>query len=304
MKLGFMCAMANNGVCTLEETIAEVQEAEAMGFDQAWMAQAFAGDAIGALSIIARETTGIRFGTAVTPSYPRHPVALAQQVLTASAASGGRFELGLGLSHQVVIEDMFGIPYRYPARHMEEYLQVLLPLLRGERCQFQGELFQVNTRLRMAGSTPSPVVVAALGPKMLAVAGRLAAGTITWMTGPRTLAEHVIPRIRQAAEDAGQGQPRIVASLPIALSANPAATRAAIAEQTAVYGYMPSYRRMLDLEGVAAPGDIALVGDAAALSDALAELAAIGVTDFNAFCYPLDEHTVASTMEFLADWKK
>jgi F420-dependent oxidoreductase-like protein len=303
MKLGFMCGVENKGVLTLDELVAQVQRVEALGFDQAWLAQVFSTDAITALSIIGRETQTIRLGTAVTPSFPRHPTSLAMQILTASAACKGRFDLGLGLSHQLVIEGMFGIPYQQPAKHMREYLEVLMPLARGEACDFEGELFKVHAQLNIPDAvTPVSVIVAALGPKMLEVAGTLADGTTTWMTGPHTLATHIIPTINKVAKAAGRPAPRIVASLPIALTNDVEAARQAVMKKMEIYSLLPSYRRMLDMEkeGGAQPADLAMLGDEAELRQQIQHLKEIGVTDFNAFCVPVDEAAATRTADFLA----
>lgn len=303
MKLGFMCGTAKNAPYTIDETIEEVKAAEMAGFDQAWMGQVFNMDAISMLTILGRETQTISLGTAVTPSYPRHPTSLALQALTANAAAKGRFELGLGLSHKLVIEDLFGIPYSKPARHMREYLQVLMPLLHGEACDFQGEEFRVSAKMNVPEAPPVTVIVAALGPKMLEIAGTLADGTTTWMTGPRTLAEHIIPTISKAAAMAQKPPPRIVASFPIALTEDTAQAREYMAKRMAVYGQLPSYRNMLDREGIAGPGDIAIVGNEATLREQLQSLKDLGVTDFNAFCFPVDAEIVSRTMAFLANEK-
>lgn len=300
MKLGFMCGMANNGLCTIDEYVDEVRGAEAMGFDQVWMGQVFSTDAISLMTILGRETDRIRLGTAVTPSYPRHPTSLALQVLTASAASKGRFDLGLGLSHQLVMEDMYGIPYTKPARHMREYLEVLMPLLRGERCEFSGEEFKVNAKMKVPGAKPTEVIVAALGPKMLNIAGRLADGTTTWMAGPRTLEKHIIPIISKAAAEAGKKAPRVVASFPIVLTHDSEAAQAELDRRIGIYSYIPSYKKMLDIEGVENPAEIALMGDEQVLRQKLQHLVGLGVTDFNAFCIPVDDTAVQRTMAFLA----
>src|SRR4029450_1547057 len=148
------------------------------GFRSAWRATFSSFDAMGALGIVGRETSRIELGTAVVPTYPRHPVAIAQQALTTQAASRGRFVLGIGLSHQIVIENLLGLSYQRRASHMREYLAVLGPLLRGEPCDYKGEEYRVQVGLQVPGAAPVPVLVAALGPAMLRLAGRLAAGTI------------------------------------------------------------------------------------------------------------------------------
>src|SRR5262249_41791567 len=151
-------------------------------------------------------------------TYPRHPVALAQAALSAQAAARGRFTLGVGLSHQVVIESMLGLSFAKPYSHMREYLAVLCPLIRTGSVQFAGGEFRVGANGAVPGATPCPILVAALAPRMLALAGREADGTITWMTGPRTVREHTVPRICEAAARAGRPAPRVVVGLPVAVT--------------------------------------------------------------------------------------
>ncbi len=227
MRIGIMHgADGSNG--DLDALIKAAQRVESKGFSTMWMPNIFSWDAITALALVARETQRIELGTAVVPSYPRHPMAIAQQALTASAASGGRFTLGIGLSHKIVIEDMYGLSYEKPARHMREYLEVLTPLLRGEPVKFQGEQYRVAGGIAVPGAKPVPLVVAALGPVMLGHTGRLTDGTITWMTGPKTLEDHIVPGLSKAAEKAGRGAPRIVAGLPIALTNDPDAASSCV----------------------------------------------------------------------------
>jgi F420-dependent oxidoreductase-like protein len=224
---------------------------------------------------------------------------MAQQALTAQAASHGRFVLGIGLSHKIVIEDMLGLSYAKPALQMREYLEVLMPLVQGRPASFQGELYRVNAGLQVAGATPVPVVVAALGPRMLQVAGTFADGTATWMTGLKTLASHTVPTIGAAAKDAGRPEPRVIAALPIALTHDRDGAREVAGRAFQIYGSLPSYRAMLDREGAAGPGDVAIVGDESDLRTGLRELAAAGVTDFAASVYPADADAVERTTAFL-----
>ncbi|MFP8881922.1 MAG: TIGR03564 family F420-dependent LLM class oxidoreductase [Myxococcota bacterium] len=284
---------------TLDEFVDRVKRAEADGFAFVSAPNIFGLDAVGALAIAGRETERIELATGVVPTQPRHPTALAQQALTAQAACRGRFTLGIGLSHQVVIESMFGLSYAAPAKQMEEYLQVLVPLLQGKPASHQGDLYRVNAGLQVPDGTPVPTLVAALGPRMLEVAGRLADGTATWMTGRRTLADHIVPSITRAAAAAGRPQPRIVAALPIAVTHDADAARKVANEAFQMYGTLPSYRAMLDRESAAGPGDVAIVGDEAAVRADLAELRDAGVTDFAAAPFPADEGAVARTREFL-----
>ncbi len=297
MRIGLMFGGTDG---SLAGAAAQARRAEQSGFATFWMPNIFGIEAITAAALTGREVGRIELGTAVVPTYPRHPVALAQQALTAAAATDGRFTLGIGLSHKIVIEDMFGLDFSKPARHMREYLEVLAPLLRGEPVEYRGEEYRVKSGLSVPGAAPVPLLVAALGPVMLGLAGRLADGTITWMTGPRTLAEHIAPALGKAARAAGRPEPRIVAGLPIALCRDAAAAREVIAKAFEIYGLLPSYRAMLDREGAAGPADVALVGDEAALRAQLGRLRDAGVTDFDAAVTPVEEGSEARTFEFLA----
>jgi F420-dependent oxidoreductase-like protein len=265
---------------TIDDVIAAARETEAAGFASFWLPQIFGMDAISLLAIVGREVPRIELGTAVVPTYPRHPMMLAQQTLTTQAATSGRFVLGIGLSHQIVIENMFGLSFEKPARHMREYLSVLVPLINGKDAQFAGETLSAHGSVSVADAPPCPILLAALAPRMLELAGAVADGTITWMTGPSTLADYTIPSITTAARDAGRPAPRVCASLPVCVTDDADAARARAAEEFSMYGMLPSYRAMLDREGAAGPADVAMVGDATTVRDAVTKLADIGVTDF------------------------
>ena len=165
MKIGIGSVVVGNPNTTLDDLVAEVKSVEADGFDFFSLPNIFGHDAISVLSIAGRETTRIELATGVTPTPPRHPFAIAQQALTAQAACKGRFVLGIGLSHKIVIENMLGLSYAQPAKQMREYLEVLMPLAQGKPVAFSGDLYRVNGALQCAGGTPLPVVVAALGPE-------------------------------------------------------------------------------------------------------------------------------------------
>ena len=284
---------------TLHEFVNQVKQAEADGFAFVSAANIFGHDAVGALTVAGRETECIELATGVVPTPPRHPTALAQQALTAQAACSGRFTLGIGLSHKLVIESMFGLSYKAPAKQMEEYLNVLIPLLQGKPASHQGDIYRVSAGLQVPDAAPVPTLVAALGPRMLEVAGRLADGAATWMTGRQTLAEHTVPGITRSAADAGRPQPRIVAALPVAITNDADAAREVGNKMFQMYGTLPSYRAMLDREGAAGPGDVALVGDESAVRSAFGELRDAGVTDFAAAPFPADDGAMARTREFL-----
>src|SRR3954454_9068322 len=246
---------------TVDEVVAGAERSLAEGFDSTWIANIFRIDALMAAAVAGRPVPGVHIGTAVTPAFPRHPHALAQQAMTAWDATGGRFTLGIGLSHQIVIETMFGLSFDKPAKHMREYLSVLLPLLREGSVSFNGELYQVKAPLERAGDPAGPpVLLAAMAPVMLRLAGEVADGTILWMTGPKTVENHVAPRINKAAADAGRPAPQIVAALPIALTnAVDGATQHA-AKTCETSGGPPSLSAMLDTEGSSVSANVEIVG--------------------------------------------
>lgn len=301
MRKGLMIGATEGPDNSIDGLIKAAQEAESRGFDDVWMANIFSFDAISALSIVGRETKTIGLGTAVTPTYPRHPTAIAQQALTAGAAAPDRFSLGIGLSHKIVIEDMLGFSYDKPARHMREYLSILGPLMKGETVSFKGEQYNINNvTIAVPGSGEVPLLVAALGNVMLKLAGQMADGTITWMTGPKTLEEHIIPRISAGAKDAGKKQPSIVAGFPVVLTNDVNKAREDIGKMLEIYGVLPSYRAMLDKEGLSGPGDIAIAGDEKTIESELARLESMGVTHFSAAIAGSDAESYQRTMDFLA----
>ncbi len=278
MRFGIFAGdVTGNG--SVDAIIGEAKRAAEQGFGSLWLPQIFGADAITVAAVIGREVDGIELGTAVVPTYPRHPMMLAQQALTANVITGGRFTLGIGLSHQIVIEQMFKQSFDRPLRHMREYLSILRPLIHDRSVGFEGETLGAQSRIDVPGAEPCPILVAALGPKMLTLAGQMAEGTITWMTGPKTLADHTIPTIAASANAAGRPKPRIVAGVPVCVTSDVEGVRARAAEALVAYGFLPSYRAMLDREGLAGPADFALIGDEATVRDGLAGYADVGVDD-------------------------
>ncbi len=300
MRIGIMSGAVDGPDRSLEGLLELAKRVEDLGFASLWLAQVFGLDAITALSIVGRETRRIELGTAVVPTYPRHPFAMAQQALTAQVASGGRFVLGIGLSHQIVIENMLGLSFGRPARHMREYLGVLAPLLRGEKAEFAGEQYRVSAALTVPDAGEVPLLIAALGSAMLRLAGSLTQGTITWMSGEKSLESHVIPGITAAAAEAGCPQPRIVVGLPIVLTNDPSGAREKLGQVLQTYGLVPSYRSMLDREGAAGPADIAIAGDETELRTRIDRLREIGATDLMAAIIPVEEGAMDRTLECLA----
>ena len=290
---------------TIDDVVAEATAARQLGAHTFWSSQIFGHDALTVLAVVGREVPGIELGTAVVPTYPRHPMMLAQQALSTQAAINSRGDaglcLGIGLSHKIVVESMWGLSYDKPVRHLKEYLSVLMPLLEGKPVSFAGEEFRVNGGVSVPGSSRPSVLVAALGPQMLRVTGALADGTSTWCVGPKTLAELTIPTLRQAAADAGRPEPRVAVALPVCVTDDVAGARARAAQVFVVYDTLPSYKTMMNREGVDGPGGIAIVGTEAEVRDQIAHLAAIGVTDFNAGVFTTDPDELARTHSVLRE---
>jgi len=267
------------------ETVDEVRRAEDEGFASAWAVHfSRASDALTALAVAGTVTSRIDLGVGVVPTYPRHPLALAQQAATAQAFCGGRLTLGVGVSHRPVIEGLHGLPYTEPGEHLREYLTVLVALLRGEEVVFDGKHHRVHGGFRVPGAAPVSVVVGALSSRGLRAAGELAAGVVTWLAGPRTLGEHIVPTLTRAAT--GRQAPRVVAALPVAVTDDPDAARTAAEDVFGRYGAMENYRRVLAREGVDSVGDLVVAGDEDTVTGELDRLAAVGVTELWAVPYP------------------
>jgi F420-dependent oxidoreductase-like protein len=297
MRIGIFGGTMTTG--TIDDVVADARRAADDGFATYWAPQIFALDALTVLAIVGREVPGIELGTAVVPTYPRHPWVLAQQALTTQAAAGGRLALGVGLSHQIVVEGMWGISFAKPLRHLREYLEILLPLTRGEAVDINASTVSAHGALTVPGATPFPVLVAALGPQMLELTGRIADGTITWCVGAKTLESYTVPTLTAAAERAGRAVPRVVAALPVAVTANVSRFHERANETFQIYGQLPSYRAMLDREGATGPADIALAGSETEVSDGISSLMDIGVTDFVAVEAGGDREEAAVTRDLL-----
>ncbi len=288
---------------TIDKFVQSVHQAAEEGYPEVWVPQVFGMDALIAISVAAREVPNIKFGTGVIPTYPRHPMALAQQALTAQQASNGRLTLGIGLSHKVVIDGMLGMSFDKPAVHMREYLSILMPLVRDQKVSFTGTTLTGRAQIDIPNSADMPVLIAAMAPRMLELAGTVADGTVLWMTGPRTTGEHVIPTMAAAAEKAGRAKPTTVAGLPMCLTSNVDAARERAAKEYVVYGQLPSYRAMLDREGLAGPADLAVIGDEAALRRGAAAMAEAGADMLMVSCFgSADEQ--AATRAFMASVAK
>ncbi len=275
------------GIFSFPETIDKLEEslrtAHQQGFPSFWVPQIFGQDSLTAIAVAGRQVPDIRIGTAVVPTYPRHPQMLAQQALTVTDSIGDRLVLGIGPSHKPVVEGMWGMSFDKPIRHLREYLEILMPLLHEGKARVKGESLTCVADIDVKGPTPK-VMMAALGPQLLKVTGRLADGTVLWMTGPTTIKEHTVPTISAAAEEAGREEPEVVAGFPVCVTDGSAeatnAARERASQEFAIYGQLPSYRAMLDREGYDGPADIALIGSADEVGQRITAMADSGVTTF------------------------
>ncbi len=268
----------------LPRIVEQLKRFEEAGFAHAFSSQIFGPDALTLLAVAGSQVPRIQLGTGVVPVYPRHPMMLAQQALTVQAATDDRLLLGIGLSHQVVVEGMWGISFDKAYSYMKEYLSALMPLLRGETVSFAGERITCNAfqPVGVKGAAAPPVLVAALGSAMLKLAGTVADGTVTWMTGTSTVRDHIVPTIGAAAAAAGRDAPRVAVALPVVVTNDVDAAKERVNKELAIYPNLPSYRAMLDKEGAESPADVAFIGDEEAVAAAIARLTEAGATDFSA----------------------
>lgn len=265
----------------LAEVVEEVARAARDGFGRVWFAQSpWAVDALTMIALAGREVASVELGTAVVPILPRHPATLAQQARTVDLIVEQRLVLGIGLSHQAMVEGYYGYTFDRPASRMSEYLDTLLPLLDGDTAPAPpGSPLRGLTLDIPDSSRRIPVYLGALGPKLLRTAGARARGTVTWLTGPATLRGHVRPQLDAGASAAGRPRPEVVCGLPICVTDDSAEARERIARQFAEYDRAPSYRRMMDHEQAGGPADVALVGSEEEVAAAIVTLAEAGADE-------------------------
>ncbi|HEY5155631.1 MAG TPA: TIGR03564 family F420-dependent LLM class oxidoreductase [Acidimicrobiales bacterium] len=286
---------------TTAEIVAHAAQAEADGFSTYWVAQLGAPDALTVLAVVGGATSIIELGTAVISTWPRHPLMLAAQALTTQEITGGRLILGIGLAHKPSVEETLRIPFDRPARNMDEYLQVLLPVLTDRRVDVEGAIWSAKVdAIGGPGGVDAPsVMLAAMGPRMLDLAGSRTDGSILWLSGPRTIAEKIRPALEAAAERAGRPAPRVVASVPVCVTDDAESVRTLIGQILADYNTLPSYRAVMDAEGAAGPQDVSLVGNEDEVRAGLARFAEAGTTDFSALEFTLDPDDAARTRALL-----
>jgi F420-dependent oxidoreductase-like protein len=285
------------GGTNVDKIIGQAQRAEADGFSTLWYSSMVLGDPLVAMAIVGRETSTIEVGTAVLQTYPCHPLLQANRLASVTVAMGRPgLTLGIGPSHEPVVRGVYGLPYDHPGRNTEEYIRTLAGLLRGETVDFDGQDWTVHSAGRStAPQHPVPILLSALGPRMLRVAGQIADGTILWMAPIRAVEKHVVPKIHAAAAAAGRPVPRIVAGLPIAVHDDVDEARAAAGESAGMYAGMPNYQRILDIGEAANPAAAAIVGDEKSVTAQLRRLAETGATDFWASILPIGADQQART---------
>ncbi len=278
----------------------EAVAAEQAGLGGYWMAQIGLIDALTLLTVAGGATEEIELGTAVIPTWVRHPQQVAAQALTTQAAVGGRLVLGIGLAHQPSVEGRWKMTWERPIRHMLDYLDVLQDLLEAGTANRSGEIWSFEGEAPRITERPPSVMLAALGDQMLRIAGRRTDGTILWCVGPRTLASQIVPKINAAAAEVDRPAPRTVCSLPVWVTDRADEARSIVARELTLYSSLPSYRAMLDIEGVEGAADIALIGSAEQVGEGLAAIAEAGATDFTAVVQGFDSDERAAAYQALS----
>ena len=286
---------------SVSELTEQVQKAADLGYATFWTPQIFNLDALTALAVVSSKVSDIRLGTSVVPTYPRHPMMLAQQALTVNQVSGGRLDLGIGLSHKPVVEGMWGMSFDGPVGHMRDYLAILMALLHEGAISHGGKHLTSRGGIDVPADPP-PVLVAALGPQMLKLVGKTADGTATWMTGPKTIQDHVVPVINDAAESENRPRPQVVAAIPVCIHTDKEVAVEHAKRDFGFYGDLPSYRAMLDREGLENSWDIALTGSFEQVAEGIQEYVDAGATQVVAAVYGPEEsreETVSRLAELL-----
>lgn len=263
----------------LQKVRGQLLAAAEAGFGAVWLSERGTWDPLTVLAAAGPPAAGVLVGTSIIRSYPRHPLALAAQALTAQAATDNRLVLGLGPSHAPIIEGQYGYSYSKPLTNLREYLSVLLPALRGEQVSCRGEAWSATGTVDIPGVEPPPVFLAALGPRMLRLTGELADGTMTTWTGPRSIDQYVLPALAEAAGAVGRPVPAVIAGACLSLTHEPDGVRRWVHEQFGAATGLPAYRAAFEREGVTGPADLVLAGDEATLEREISRFADAGALE-------------------------
>ncbi len=295
MRIGLMVGPERGRYRTKVERLkTDARWAEEAGLATVWIPQIpDEFDALTAATVVGAATDRIEVGTAVVPVQPRHPIALAQQILSVQAVCEGRLAVGLGVSHHWVIDEMLGLPYERPVPTMRSYLDVLGQALAGPGpVDVENEMFRVHNPLDITDITPTPVLLAALGPRMLQLCGERADGTILWMADERAIATHVVPILTRAAQAANRPAPRVVAGIPVCLCRDDEVD-AAVTRTNRILAeaeVSPNYQKLLEHGDARSVGDILVAGSESAIVKRLQGFADAGVTDISVRVVPIGEN--------------
>jgi 5,10-methylenetetrahydromethanopterin reductase len=303
MKIGINGSSLIAVGAPLSQMVDHVVEAEEDGFASYWLAQLAVPDALTVIAMMGARTSRIELGTAVVPTWLRHPLMLAAQALTVQEATGNRLALGIGLAHKVSIEGTLKIPFATPAKHMSEYLDVLLPALHDRKVSATGDIWsaEVEGINGVPGATAPSVILAAMGPRMLQMAGGRADGSILWLAGPKAIAEQIKPALDGAASEAGRPSPRIIGSVPVCVTSQGDAIRGLVAGMLEGYNDLPSYRGVMDTEGAGGPADVSLIGTEEEVAAGLRAFADAGATEFAAVEFTTTPDESKATRALLKD---
>jgi F420-dependent oxidoreductase-like protein len=282
---------------TPDQIVEQAQRAEADGFASLWFASIVQGDPLVAMALAGRATTTIELGTAVLQTYPCHPLLQANRAASVVDAMGRPgFTLGIGPSHHWIISDQLGLPYARPARLVCDYIDVLSAAFAGPGAvAIDNESYCVHSPIDVADAVDMPVLLAALGPTMLRIAGERTDGTILWMADERAIGDYVVPRITQAADTVSRSGIRVVAGVPVALCAASEVdeARAYAGEVLGHADFSPNYVRLLEHGDATDVGDTMAAGDEATVLARLRRYRDAGVTDLAARVVPLGENAAA-----------
>jgi len=289
---------------SVEDALAWSRAAADAGFDTVWFPQVIGLDALTALAVVAHELPALHVGTAVVPIQGRHPLPLALQALTvASIAGPGRFTFGIGVTHAVMSEGFFGVPYRGIVDVCAEVVAALNGLLGPDRtADLDGEHVSTHSVAMLDAPEPS-LMLAGLAPRMVELAGSRTDGTITWMTGPTTLGRDIAPALRAAADGAGRAAPRVVVGIPVCVTDDVAGARERVRTHMERSAAMPAYQRQMAAEGVDDPVDLVVLGDDDVVTARLAAYRAAGMTELCANLLGAPEEQARSTEFLTGPWR-
>lgn len=294
MRVGLMIGPERGRYRTKVDRLeADARWADEAGLATVWVPQIPDDfDVFTAATVVGAATSRIEIGTAVVPVQPRHPIVLATQILSVQAVCQGRLAVGLGVSHHWIIDEMLGLPYERPVATMAAYLDVLDQALAGPGpVDVDNGTFRVHNPLDVTDIAPTPVLMAALGPRMLELCGARTDGTILWMADERAIATHVVPHLTRAAAAAGRPAPRVVAGIPVCLCGDDE-VEAAVARTNRILAeaeVSPNYQRLLDLGDARSIGDILAAGSESAIERRLRAFADAGTTDVSVRVVPVGQ---------------